>query len=251
MGNSAHLCRLGLFQDSDLLEILIQNRLQRDFCTNLDVTRLCQYSGSARSNYQLHIVQRNLKLILLIQVTHEWNSHFWTLWFDEWRDSCLPHHKNQRESTRKLHTWSIIKQTNFQILYSIQHNDLELGSLKYVSSNVNSCQFDAILCIFEDNDAEVKLLMSEVHQWDMYPKSTELRLTRYLTESIWIWKFKLNMLTSNINSQTYWQKTISSMMSGTVCSIWVTSVTSAQFDAFRISVLSASQKRWRKRCIKE
>ena len=60
--------------------------------------------------------------------------------------------------------------------------------------------------------------MAEVQQWDTYPEPTEFRLIGYL-ESTWTHKSKSNMSTPNTNSQTYWQRAISHVMSGTIFSI--------------------------------
>ena len=58
VGNTAKQCRLGLFQDSDLQEILrIQNPLREEHCAFLEVIRLFQSVGCVRTNFsftQLH-----------------------------------------------------------------------------------------------------------------------------------------------------------------------------------------------------
>ena len=77
----------------------------------------------------------------------------------------------------------------------------------------------------------------EARQWDMFPGPTELRLIGYLTESTWTPKSISNMLTPKTNSQTYWQRALSQVMSGTIFSICVTS---------SISALPATPKRCRK-----
>ena len=41
----------------------------------------------------------------------------------------------------------------------IQHDDLDLCSVDYVSSNVKSSHFGAIHCIFEDNEAVIKMII--------------------------------------------------------------------------------------------
>ena len=59
------------------------------------------------------------------------------------------------------------------------------------------------------------------------------------------------MLTPNTTSQTYGQRAISHLMSGTIFSICVTSAILVQFAALRISALPVAPKRCRKGCHKE
>ena len=58
-------------------------------------------------------------------------------------------------------------------------------------------------------------------------------------------KIQIKNVDTKHNSQTYWQRAISHVMSGTIFSICVTSAISGQFAALRISALPAAQKRWR------
>ena len=51
------------------------------------------------------------------------------------------------------------KHTNTQIKIPTQHNDLEFCNVDYVSSNVKSSQFGAMLYIFEDNEAVIKMII--------------------------------------------------------------------------------------------
>ena len=62
VGNTPKQCRLGLFQDSDLQEILrIHNLHQVEHCAFLEVIRLFQSVGCARKRHQFHTVQQKLK----------------------------------------------------------------------------------------------------------------------------------------------------------------------------------------------
>ena len=49
--------------------------------------------------------------------------------------------------------------TNIQTQNPIQHDDLELCNVDYVSSYVKSSQFGAMLYIFEDKEAVIKMNM--------------------------------------------------------------------------------------------
>ena len=68
---------------------------------------------------------------------------------------------------------------------------------------------------------------AEVQQWDACPEPTESRLIGYVTESIWARRSKSITLTPKTNSQTYWQKAISHVMSGTIFSVCSISAFSA------------------------
>ena len=74
----------------------------------------------------------------------------------------------------------------------------------YVSSNAKSSLFGAMLYIFEDNEAVIKMTKkAEVPLRDMYQEPTELHWIGCLTELIWTPRFRFGALTPNINSQTF------------------------------------------------
>ena len=69
VGNTAKQCRLGLFQDSILQQILrIQNLRQVEHCAFSEVIRLFQSVGCVRNKLQFHTVQQNQKSFPWIQV---------------------------------------------------------------------------------------------------------------------------------------------------------------------------------------
>ena len=51
------------------------------------------------------------------------------------------------------------KHTQNQTKTPIHHDNLEVGNVDYVSSNVKSSQFGAMLCIFEDSEAVMKMIV--------------------------------------------------------------------------------------------
>ena len=51
------------------------------------------------------------------------------------------------------------KHTQNQTKTPIQHDNLEVSNVDYVSSNVKSSQFGAMLCIFEDSEAVIKMII--------------------------------------------------------------------------------------------
>ena len=61
-------------------------------------------------------------------------------------------------------------------------------------------------------------LKEGVPQWDTFPEPTELLLIGNSIKSIWTLKSKSNnTLTPKTNSQTYWQRETSQVMSGIIC----------------------------------
>ena len=51
------------------------------------------------------------------------------------------------------------KHTNSQVKTPIHHNDLELCNVDDVSSNVKTSHFGAMLYIFEENEAVIKMII--------------------------------------------------------------------------------------------
>ena len=102
--------------------------------------------------------------------------------------------------------WTVTKITS-------QTSDLKECStfwiMLIVSWNVQFSHQEALLCVFEDNEA--------VPQWDMFPRPTELRLIGCSIELIWTPKSKSNTSTPKANSPTFWQKGISRVMNGIIC----------------------------------
>ena len=72
-----------------------------------------------------------------------------------------------------------------------------------VPSNVQSERQEALLYVFEDNVAVIKMIINEeVLHWDMFPEPTELLLIGFLIESTWIPTSKSSTSTLKTNSQT-------------------------------------------------
>ena len=143
-----------------------------------------------------------------------------------------------------LHDTPSRKYTKNQIGTPTHYNYLELCNVDYVSSNVKSSQFGAMLYSIEDDEAVIKMIIkgrsptmrhvSRTHRvsldWSFDRMNLELKNP------------KPNMLTPKTNSQTYWQIAISHVMGGKIFSICSISAFSAQ---------QAAPKRCRKECTKE
>ena len=105
-----------------------------------------------------------------------------------------------------------------------------------VPSNVQSSRQEALLYVFEDNEAVSKMVIKGRSPTMRHVSRTHRVALDWLFDRlIWIPRFKLGTPTPNINSQTYRQKVISQVMSGTIFFICSTSAISAPLAAFRIS----------------
>ena len=78
------------------------------------------------------------------------------------------------------------------------------NNIDYVPSNVEFSHQEALLYVFEDNEAVIKMTKKEeVPQWDMFPEPTEMLLTGCSIQSIWTQKSKSNTLTPKTNLPTF------------------------------------------------
>ena len=112
-----------------------------------------------------HRVNGIWKLFLLMQIC-AWTI-FPLLIFGIWLLKCcilLPTNQiNPKENVQGnlLHDTPSREQTKSQVKTPIQYNDLELCNVDYVSSNVKSCQSGAMLYIFEDHEAVIKMIIKD------------------------------------------------------------------------------------------
>ena len=74
-------------------------------------------------------------------------------------------------------------------------------------------------------------LKEGVLQWDMFPGLTELHLIGCMIELIWTPKSKLNTSTPKTNLLTFWPKEVSRVMSGIICcACSISAISVLQFD---------------------
>ena len=133
------------------------------------------------------------------------------------------------------------KHTNSQTMTPIQYNDLEQCNVDYVSSNVKTSHSGAMLYIFENDEAVMKMIIKS-----RSPTMRHVSRTHRSRAWLGIWpnqpgpeRSKSTTLTPKTNSQTSWQRAISHVMLGIIFSICST---------LAISALPAALNWWRKRC---
>ena len=96
----------------------------------------------------------------------------------------------------------------------------DLDKVDFIPSNVQSSHQEALLYVFEDNDAVIKMIikgrsptLSETCFQN--PQSCSWLIVRS-NQSIWTRKSKSSTLTPKNKSQTYWPREISHVMSGII-----------------------------------
>ena len=160
MGNTAQHCRLGLFQDSDFAGDLEDSKSGSagPLCifgsqTFVPICWMCQ-------KHQFHKVLQKLKSFLSMQVYAwmEFQLLIFGIWFFEvfhfhQTNSTTP--KIKYEETRRVTR----DQTSTPKIKPTQHDNCDLSIADYVSSNAKSSQVGAMLFIFEDNAAVIKMII--------------------------------------------------------------------------------------------
>ena len=112
-----------------------------------------------------------------------------------------------------------------------------------VPSNVQSASCEALLYVFEDNEAVIKMIMKGRSPTMRHvPELIELLLIGCSIELILIQRSKSNSSTLRTDWQTSWQRGISHAMNGIIC--WPCLILAI------LALLLASQ-RWRKRAQQE
>ena len=203
VGNTAQHCRLGLFQDSDFAGDLEDSKSTsgRILCffffgnhTFVPKSWTCKkHTLVSRRSAGSEIISLDAGLhmdgipaltlcVLVIEVLH--SSFNQTRKSQETVQGNLLRNKPSR------------KHTNSQTKTQIQHNDLELSNVDYVSSNVKSSHSGAMLYICEDNAAVIKMIIKgRSLTMRQYPETTELRL-------IGSWQDKFGTQDQNSNTLT-------------------------------------------------
>ena len=106
--------------------------------------------------------------------------------------------KLSRDTASNKHTQKQTK-PGFQ-----QHDNFDLNNVDCVRSNAKFPRFGAMLYIFEDTDAVIKMItQGRVRQCDMFPEPTELLWNGCLTEFTWTLRSKSGTLTPNNRLLTY------------------------------------------------
>ena len=150
--------------DWDCFKILLlqetlktQNLHQEELCVFSEVERSCQEVGRARNKPQFHTVLKKLRWVFLgCRFTHGWDSRSRSLGLSDWSMSLLtkPNEQNQRCTRATVkHVgghWKQIPTTT---------TNLDLTNLGHVPSSGTHSGSNAMLCVFEDNEAVGKMII--------------------------------------------------------------------------------------------
>ena len=157
VGNTAKQCMLGLFEDSDFARDLENSR---STCAFLEVIRLLQQVGCARNKLQFRTVQQNQKSCLRMQdwgwmVSPHMIYGIWSSKFLETRTRVIKNGETRLWTNVKFvqHLTQFKKRKQSQRVI----NDLDI--VDFISSSVNSSHQEALLHVFEDNEAVIKMII--------------------------------------------------------------------------------------------
>ena len=241
VGNTGQQCRVGLFQDSDFVGDLEDSKSTAGgiLCmlgcyTYVPISLMCKtQTPVTRSSTESEIISLDASLRMDgIPALDLWNLVVEVLHY-----STNQVQRNQERARGDLqHTKTFSKHTNTQ-------TKTRIPMLILFPQTWNLLVPVPFFCIFEDNEAVIKMIIKGRSPTTRHVSRTqrELRWIGYLTELTWTPRSKSNMLTPTTNSQTYWQKVTSHVTSGTIFFVCSTSVISAL-----LGVLKRCRKEFKK-----
>ena len=192
MGNTAKQCRLGLFQDSDFAGDLEDSKSTSGgtLCvfgshTFVPISWMCKKQTSVyHSSTESEIISLDTGLRLDgLPALEVWDLIVSVLG----NVSRVSDRSGKPESDDHKHHKS--------------HNKIDvMKDTDAVPSNVQSARQEALLYVFEDNEAVIKMIIKG--RRDTSPEPTELHLIGCSIELIWIPRSKSNTSTPKTNSKT-------------------------------------------------
>ena len=225
VGNTAKQCRLRLFQDSDFARDLEDSKSTSGgtLCifgshTFVPKSWMCRTQTSvSHGSTESEIISLDAGLRLDGKPALDlWDLIIAVLHGNTYRSNQVRWDPCTNLVRAALHKLQMRKKSHGMI------DDLDF--VDFISSNVHSSRQEALLYVFENNEAVIKIILrEEFPQWDMFPEPTELLLIGCLIESTWTPRSKSNTLTPRTNSQTYWQREISHVVNGIIFCVCSTS----------------------------
>ena len=164
MGNTAQQCRLGLFQDSDFAGDLEDSKstpgeLLCIFGSHTFVPRswMCKKQTSvSHSSTEVELISLDASL----RMDGIPALDLWDLVMEVFHSSPnqLNNIKGQVQGNLSRNTTSN-KDTHNKTKVPTQHDNFNLNNFDGVPSNAKSSRFGAMLCIFEDNEAVIRMII--------------------------------------------------------------------------------------------
>ena len=229
VGKEGQHCRLGLFQDSDFAGDIEDSKSTSSgvFCifgrpSQLDVQE---------TNFCFAQFYRVWGHFSGCWITYGWFTCSWSLGHRDWSFTL-----NQRQYstknilvTRKLEQFLIPKPTPKHVTRK-QKVD-QLSEVDHVPTNTHSSQGESQLYIIDDNEAVIKIII------------TELFWIGCLTESTWNPRSKSNVWTPKTNSLTFWPKEVSREWNHLLCSFNIMSFPTCSGSHFRERTVSGAMSK--------
>ena len=159
--NTAQQCRSGLFQDSDFAGDLEDSKSTSGgfLCifgsqTFVPISWMCKKQTSAsHSSTEAEIISLDAGL----RMDGIRALDLWSLVIEVFHSSPIQINKTKgQKSQRNLWQNTALHMKNQN---PTKHVNLDLNNVDHVSSNTRSSRFGAILCVFEDNEAVIKMII--------------------------------------------------------------------------------------------
>ena len=200
VGNTAKQCRLGLFQDSDIAGDLEDSKSTSGgtLCIFGSHTFFFQSVGCVRNKLQFHTVQQNPKSSLW---TLDWDgTGFSHVIYGIWLFFVLGNTTQNHDWTEKpvvcrdaSHAQGQQSRGMFNVLNNVDR----------VPSNVQFSHQEALLYVFEDNEAVIKMILKERSPTMRHVSRTHWVALDWLFDRIYLDpKIQSSTLTPKTNSQT-------------------------------------------------
>ena len=229
MGNTAKQCRLGLFQDSDFAGDLENSKSTSGgtLCifgshTFVPISWMCKkQTAVSHSSTESDIISLDTGLRLDGSLALE----LWDLMVSVFGSVS-----------------QISDRTGRPVNVDVKRNQKSQGKINvmenidFVPSNVQSSRQEALLYLFEDNEAVIKMIIKGRSPTMRHVPRTHRVALDWLIELIWTPKSKSNTSTPKTNSLTFQPKEILQVMSRVIC---------CACSILAISVLQVALIQWR------
>ena len=246
VGNTAQQCRLGLFQDSDFAGDLEDSKSTSGglLCifgsqTSVPISWMCKKQTSvSHSSAEAEIISLDAGLgmdgIPALDL--------WDFVIEVFHSS--PNQANKARDLEELQG-NLLQSTTLNMRSQIPtKHTLDLTNNDHISSNVKPYGSSAMLYVFEDDEAVIKMIIKGRSPtiWDMCRELTELLLIGCLTESTWNQSSKLNMMAPKTKLLTSWPKQVSREMSGITCCVRFNIMSCSTYSGSHLKSFLSSQR---------
>ena len=186
--NTAQKCSFGLFQDSDFAGDLEDSKSTSGgvLCifghTFVPISLMCEKQTSVSHS------STEAKIFSLDAVLRMDGIPALDLW-DLVIEIFIPYRttlNNQRKSSNPLQA----TKPNMHNTIQGKHTNVIPINIDHIQSNITHSCAGAMLCVFEDNEAGTKMILTCRSPTILFHGPTELRFIVFLTESIWTKKSK-------------------------------------------------------------